>query len=249
MARGAHVSTKRILIGKANTTIVVAVGVAAFVTAFSLVTARSLLAKRSYQAKVITTQEKARDQLKTNIQAVDSLKVAYQTFVDRPENIIGGSTTGASDKDGDNAKIVLDALPSIYDFPALATSLEKILTDRNYRITAISGTDNEATINPSANGAVNPAQATTAAPVTTTTTGTPQQNIGAAVEMPFKIGAEGDYTSIVNLLSVLQKSIRPIYIDKLNFSASNENTIQLLVEGRSFYQPEKTLKIEYEVVK
>jgi hypothetical protein len=245
MAKGARVSAKRLLISKANTTIVVAVGAAAFVTAFSLVTARSLLAKRSYQARVITAQEQARDQLKANIEAVDNLKVAYQSFVDRPENIIGGSTSGTADKDGDNAKIVLDALPSVYDFPALATSLEKILVDRNYRITTINGTDNEASINPGEGGA----PVTDPAAADPTATATQQPVIGSTVDMPFKMGAEGNYTSIVDLLKVFQKSIRPIYIEKLTFSATDDDTIQLLVEGKSYFQPEKTLKIESEVVK
>lgn len=240
MAKGSRVSTKRLLISKANTTIVVAVGVAAFVTAFSLVTSRSLLAKRSYQAKVIGLQEKARDQLKTNIQAVDSLKVAYQAFVDRPENIIGGSTTGSGDRDGDNAKIVLDALPSVYDFPALATSVEKILTDRNYKITNISGVDNEAAVNPSAVTASGDQSAATI-PVEITQT-------GAAVDMPFKLGAEGKYSAVIDLLSIFQKSIRPLYIEKITLSAGTDDAVQLLVEGKSYYQPEKNLKIESEVV-
>src|SRR5574338_279847 len=116
MAQNLHISTKRILIDKANSTIVLAVGIAAFLTVFSMVSSKALLSRRAYQSKVIELQEKARDQLNAN----------YQAFVDRPENIIQGSSTGKGERDGDNAKIVLDALPSVYDFPGLTSSLEKI---------------------------------------------------------------------------------------------------------------------------
>jgi hypothetical protein len=244
MAKGARISTKRILIGKANSTIVVAVGVAAFVTAFSLVSAKSLLAKRSYQARVISAQEMARDQLKANIEAVDDLKVSYQAFVGRPENIIGGSATGNGDRDGDNAKIVLDALPSVYDFPALATSIEKILVDRNYRITTINGTDDETFQNPSAGSdtSADPSQSVT------TTTDSTQAQVGSAVEMPFQLGAQGSYGSVINLVSVLQSSIRPIYVQRLSFTAGQDKGIQIIIEGKSYFQPEKTLKIDTEVV-
>jgi hypothetical protein len=255
MAKRTQLSTKRILISKANSSMVIAVSIAAFLTAFSLVASRSLLVRRSYQSKVIAQQEKARDQLKANIDAVDTLEASYQGFVSRNQNLIGGSNTGDGEQDGDNAKIVLDALPSQYDFPALATSLEKILTDRNYSILAISGIDEEATQNASTSTsgqAQVPAGAKpTDDPSSVPTTDVAQTTESGAVEMPFELTAQGNYDSIIDLLGVFQRSIRPIFIQTLTLTAEGEDdsTVQIDVQGKSYFQPEKKLEIKYEVVK
>lgn len=241
-------STKRLLIERANSTIVVVVGVAAFVTAFSLVASRSLLAKRAYQAKVIAAQEKARDQLHHNLEAVDTLKTSYQEFVSRPENIIGGSSTGQGERDGDNAKIILDALPSKYDFPALAASLEKILIDRNYRIRSITGTDNELAQNTTGAAATTAPTTGNQAPVPPLPTQTQVPGQTAAVDMPFELSAEGAYGSMIELLTVFQNSIRPLYVQKLRFTAQDGGVVEVTINGNSYYQPEKTLNIKSEVV-
>lgn len=235
-------SVKHLMVDKANTTIVIAVGIAAFVTVFSLVTSRALLSKRSYQARVIATQEQARDQLQLNIEAVNSLKVAYQQFVDRPTNIIDGNSNGSGERDGDNAKIILDALPSKYDFPAVASSLEKIAQDRGYIITKIGGSDGEAVVN-SAPGSGQSTQTSStpgvAAPVITSS---------GAVEMPFEIGTASSYAKAIDFLGVFRSSIRPMYIDKIAITAAQGNIVELLITGKTFYQPEKTLSISEEVV-
>lgn len=225
MEKNIRKSAKKIQIDKANSTIVAAVCVAAFLVAFSIVAANSLLSRRSYQAKVIATQEKARDQLIDNIEAVDELKKKYSEFVTRQENIIKGDSRGRGDRDGDNAKIILDALPSKYDFPALASSLEKILVDRNYTILSISGTDDEVTYN---------------------TEGSAQQQ--QPVEMPFEIAASGSYDRMIELLGVFKRSIRPVYIDSVTLSAGGDNGVQLSLQGKSYFQPERSLKITEEVV-
>lgn len=216
-------SVKHLEVSKANTMVVAVIAVAAFVTTFSLVASRSLLAKRSYQSKVITEKEKAVDQLRANIAAVDSLTNSYKSFVDRPENIIGGASAGEGDQDGDNAKIILDALPSKYDFPALATSIEKMLVSRNYSIDAINGTDDEV------------AQSTA---VTSS---------NQAIEMPFQLSVNGNYTSMQELVRILERSIRPIQIESLRMTG-NDGLLQMNIDAKTFYQPEKTLNITKKVV-
>lgn len=260
---GMHVSVKRLQIGKANSTIVIAVGIAAFALAFSLVAARSLIAKQSYQNKVAGAREDARDQLTANIAAVSDLKTKYSEFVDRQENIIKGNSQGNGERDGDNGRIVLDALPSKYDFPALASSLEKILVDRNYGITRITGTDNEV----SENGVTEDAHGDAAAPaegadnnggfteeeaakIRAQLGGVSEDGSvsGQAKEMPFELGATGAYKNMIELLGVFESSIRPIYIDNITISAGDGTVIELGVQGKSYYQPERTLNVTEEVV-
>jgi len=226
MASGSRISTKKIQIDKANSMVVAVVGVSAFLVAFSLVSIKSLLARRSYQAKVISAQEKARDTLTGNINAVNDLKIRYNEFTSRTENIIKGSSVGSGPRDGDNARIILDALPSKYDYPALASSLEKILLDKGYKIDSISGVDQEVTQN-GANAAA----------------------VQQAVDMPFTVAAVGSYKGMVDLLVTFRKSIRPLYIQKLSFDAGGEvDSVKLSIEGKTYYQPERTLNITEEVV-
>lgn len=211
-------SAKHLQITKANTVVVIMVAVAAFITTFSLVAARAVLVKRAYQSRVIHEKKIADDQLKKNIEAVDKLKAAYNSFVSNQENIIKGSSTGTGERDGDNAKIVLDALPSSYDFPALATTLEKILSSRNLSDGSITGSDDEIAQKEAAASATGP------------------------LEIPFQLNANGTYVAIQELLKEFDVSIRPIQITVLRLSGT-EAEIQLDVTAKTFYQPEKQLKI------
>jgi len=251
--RNMRLSVKRLQIDKASSVIVISVGIAAFVTAFSLVMMKSLLAERSYQKTVTEKREKALDVLEANVAATDELKTKYYEFVNRQENIIGGSSQANGDRDGDNARIILDALPSKYDFPALASSLEKILKDRNYTIKSIVGVDDEANQNNSGQGQ---AKGTLSQPQASqiTSGSAPNQTQASvpsngAIEMPFEVGADGSYQSIVDLLGILDKSIRPMNIQSMSLKASDGNRVELSIKGKSYYQPSKTLNIPEEVVK
>lgn len=219
-------STKRVLIDKANVTVVVAVSIAAFVTIFSLTATKALVSQRSYQARVIAAREKARDQLRANVKAADTLTSSYERFVTSSENAIGGNPSGTGERDGDNARIVLDALPSKYDFPALTTSLEKLVKSQNLSISTISGVDDESNQQKLASSA------------------TP-----TAVEMPFKIGVKGNYDNIQNLVGVLQRSIRPFAINQLQLKAGQSSELELTVDAKTYYQPEKSFEFKSEVVR
>ncbi len=217
-------SMKQVQINKANSTMIIAVAISAAVIAFSLVAGRALLQKRSYQARVIGAKEKAADQLEANIEAANSLSAAYQTFVSTPENVIGGNPKGTGEKDGDNAKIILDALPSKYDFPALTSSLEKVLVGNNYKVDGITGIDEEL--------AQKQAEQTTPQPVA----------------MPFAITVTTNLDGAKNLLSLFQRSIRPIKVQSVEASGNN-NELQLTVAATTYYQPQKTVNIQTEVIK
>lgn len=235
-----QMSTKRLQISKANSKIVISVAVASALLAFSLVASNALWQKRSYQSKVIKEQEQAKAQLEENIENVDELKSKYSEFVNRPENIIGGNSEGDSDNDGDNGKIVLDALPGKYDFPALISSIEKILVDRNYNIDSISGDDV-----PPDSGDHEDSDDDEESSGSSSESESP-------VEMPFELSAQGSWTRMIALLRDFKKSIRPIIIDTANFNAQSDGqdtTVQMSVEAKSFYQPEKNLEVNYKVVK
>jgi hypothetical protein len=216
--------TKRTLITKANSTMVLATGAAAFVVVFSLVASKTLISQASYQNRVISAKKEALSTLESDLAARDSLVASYKGFVNTPENVLGGNPEGSGDKDGDNAKIILDALPSQYDFPAMVTSLEKLIEGQGLTIMAISGTDEEIT------QSVNQTNAE------------PQP-----VAMPFQIQVGGSYDSIQDLVDVFKRSIRPFQIQKIEISG-DEGSMTATIDAKTFYQPEKSLNIRTEVV-
>ena len=224
MASTSPKSQKHQLINKANSNMVIAVSISAFIVVFCLVASKSLLDQRSYQARVITKKKAALAQLESNNQDAQELVARYESFVNTSTNIIGGETSGDdADRDGDNAKIILDALPSQYDFPAVATSLEKILDDRKFTVNGISGEDD--VLN--------------------------QQNQDAGsgpIEMPFEIDVTGKYSSVQSFIEYLERSIRPIQINQLGFEGRDEE-LTITINGQTYYQPAKTLDIKKEIVK
>lgn len=219
-----HSSIKHIQVSKANAVMVTVISVTVFLVVFALFSTRALLDQRSYQNRVITEKEKALRQLESNFDTANSLASSYRAFVERPQNIIDGLTDGKGERDGDNAKIILDALPSKYDFPGLISSVEKVLLDNNYTIEAIGGQDDEITQN-----------------TTEEVTPTP-------VDMPFTVTVKGSYASMKSLLTLMERSIRPINFQNLTFTGE-DNNIQLEIKAKSYYLPNKQFNVLYEEVK
>ncbi len=223
---GPSKSIKHLMIDKANARVVLMVSIAAFLLVFSLVASRTLWNQASYQAKVIGAKQKASDQLKKNIEAMDKLKPSYDAFVGTTTNVIGGSTFGVDVRDGDNAKIVLDALPSKYDFPALTTNMETLVNDQGVGISSISGFDDEVAQSENLNSP-NP----------------------SPVEMPFDLTvSETDYGKVQAVIGGFERSIRPIKIQTVDI-AGPQDKLTLKVKALTYYQPAKSLALRSEVVK
>lgn len=217
-------STKRIAIDKANATLVLAVAITVFVIVFSLVASKALLGQRSYQSKVISKKETALKTLKDNIVATDQLNTAYQEFAGTTVNALGGNPKGNADRDGDNSRIILDALPSKYDFPALTTSIEKLIKDNGFKVSSITGTDDEI------------AQATNQSSTS------PQP-----VEIPVTVSVSASNNSAKRLMELFERSIRPFQVQKLTLIGEGSK-LKFSLEFKTYFQPEKSLDINKESV-
>jgi Tfp pilus assembly protein PilO len=214
------------LIDQANARIVAYVGVAAFVLIFSLVATKTLVSQAAYQNRVISAKRTAVNQLKKDIDATKDLKTSYDAFTSTAQNAIGGNSAGTGPQDGNNAKIILDALPSDYDFPGLTTSLETLATSQGAKITNITGTDDE--VAQSANKS----------------SSSPQP-----VPIPFTISVSGDYTGIQNVVTAFEHSIRPMQVQSLDISAGSDGKLTMDLGAQTYYQPAKSLNIKTKVVK
>ncbi len=218
-------SSKRNLIDKANTTVVIFVSVAAFLVIFSLVATKTLVNQANYLNRVIREKRAVKTTLEQNVKAVSTLKNSYQTFVSSPTNALGGSSVGAGERDGNNAKIVLDALPSTYDFPALTTSLDSMLTSQGVKINTISGVDEEV------------------AQSSNQTSDNPQP-----IAIPFQIIVASDYDGVKRAVSAFERSIRPYQIKTLDITG-NQKELSLSVSAQTYFQPGKSLGTRTKVVK
>jgi hypothetical protein len=214
------------MIDKANAQMVGIVAAAAFVTIFCLFAAKAAWSQNRYQAKVSTGKEKAHQQLEQNVKAFSTLLTAYKTFDDSATNVLGHNALGTGDNEGKNSKLILDALPSSYDFPALASSIEKVLAGQSLKVSSITGTDDQ--LNQEKN----------------LSSVTPQP-----VSMPFTFSvSDANYASINKLFTKLQQSIRPIQIDTINLAGGN-NSMTVTVNAHTYFQPAKSLEIKKRVVK
>ncbi len=225
MVKPTVASAKRVLIDKANARIVTYVSAAAFILVFSLVATKTLVGQAMYQNRVISKKRLAVSRLQQDVTATDTLKESYQTFTNTTKNVLGGNVSGTGALDGSNAKIVLDALPSAYDFPGLTTSLETLLGQQKVKINSISGTDDEV------------AQSGNQSSVTPT-----------PVPIPFSVSVQGDYTSVQNVIGAFEHSIRPIQLQTISL-VSNQGDLTLSVTAQTYYQPAKSLNIRKEVVR
>jgi len=209
-----NLSFKHIAIDKTAKTIITVVTIVAVILVFTVSGSRQLISKLSYQNRVIAAKQEAKNKLDENVKVVNKLKVAYQTFEDKSPSVIGSSDQ--------NSKVVLDALPSKYDFPALTSSLEKILNLSGTSITSIEGTDEEI------------AQS--------------GKSSAALVDIPFTVSVDTNYGNAQKLIDYFDKSIRPIHILSMEFDGGDQK-MKFTIKAKTFYQTEQRLDISTKEVK
>ncbi len=210
---------------KQTRTITIAIiSIASIIAVFCLVASRTLLSEAAHQRRVISGRNQAIAQLKTNISNLNTLAGQYQAFDTQATNIIGGNAKGTGANDGSNAQIVLDALPSQYDFPGLTASVEKILSSRAVKLDSIGGTDDES--------------ANIAQPI-------PDPE---PVKMTFSFSATATYRAISQLYSDFQRSIRPFHVVTIQLVGTDS---QLSVNStiNTYYQPAKSLSVKDKAVR
>lgn len=224
MARSRQeISLKQLAIDKDNAAIVIAVGIASFVIIFSLVACNALIKQERYQSKVIGKKKETLKVLKTNAEEVKKLETSYQAFASTPQNVLGGSSTGTGDRDGENPRLVLDALPSKYDFPGLTSSLNKLF--QQYQLESITGTDDEV------------------AQAAAQSSSQPQP-----IEMPFTVVVNGTAQNSKEILEKMEKSIRPMQVKTLTLNGQSDQ-LKISVSAHTYFQPQKKFEVRSEQIK
>lgn len=223
-----NVTKKTLHLDKEQTRVSVTVAIAVIISVFCLTATKVLISNGSYKRQVINARHDAAKQMKNNIAQAQQLISQFQVFEgDNPTNIIGGKntrSTSVAPPDGNNSRIVLDALPSSYDFPALISSMAKILSDDGINNPALSGSDQSS--------------ATDSSP-----TATPQP-----LAIPLSLSGVTTYKGTQRLVRDLERSIRPFDITNLSIQGTPSN-ISFTAIANTYFQPSKTLSVSYKEIK
>ncbi len=222
-------SIKHAIIDKANARMFAAIAIAVFVVVFCIFAAKALIDQSIYNNRVISAKSDTLKVLESNKKEADKLHQSYLAFATEPINVLGGSPTGDGPQDGDNATLVLDALPSELDVPAQTTSLEKVLINGGYGVKALGGDDAAYDTD------VNKDEAAFA------------QGQTEPIEYEVPFAATASLESSINLFETLQSSIRPYKITSLSINGG-ASQLELSIGMVTYYKPAVGLQVSSEVI-
>ncbi len=217
---------KRVQLDKANQLIFGSLAFTVFIFIFALFATKDLISQGAYQNRIISQQTIAKNNLDTDLSAITSLKSSYEAFVDQPQNLLGGNPLGSGNNDGNNSKIILDALSTSFDPNAWNLNLSNLnnLLGQGSGFISLAATSSAS----SAAGSSNPKP-------------TPVQLTGT-----FSTGLN----SIQGTFDSLNKSIIPIQVTGAIFTAATAGQSPTITyTAQSYYQPAYQFNIGQVVVK
>lgn len=194
--------SKREQLKKSGSTVFIAVAVSAVIVMFSLISIRFLWDKKNYNDRVISAKTKARNDIETNLENLEKLTEQFA-------QLDTSATT--------NSSTILHALPPVYDYASLTTSLNSLAVSSGVKFNGSSGQDSSA-------------DAVISSPVS------------KPVEIPITVQVTGSYEAIKKFVSNLERSIRPIQVTNVSFSGTNDN-IQAQIQATTYYQPARSFDV------
>lgn len=210
-------STKHTQIRQASTQTFITVALASVLVSMALVMLNILWGTAQFNMRVHEKQEIARDALEANIAAVGPLTESFERLE------IGSDLIPNQPGDKNNSEVILDALPSRYDFPELAASLNNLAEVSTVQLKSFRGTD-----------LGSDAIQSSPAPF--------------AESIPFSVEVEGSYQGVTKFLSNLEKSIRPMKVLSVGMSGTDSKlTANINIETQ--YQPAFDLTIRKDGVR
>lgn len=216
-------------ISKDTKIITIVVSVTIFITIFAIFGLKDFLSLRSFQQKIIVADTTAYNQLNNDINSANILVKNYNKFLNNKSKTIQNirSTIITPTTKGfhyNGATMVLDAMPTTYDYPATESYLQNMLDSINQ------GNDTFS-INNNSGGQSAGVFSTSAAPVT------------------FSISANSiNYQALIQLVQVMKNSVRPITINSLSISGSN-NSMTVNITAQLYYQSSQTFSISQTEIK
>lgn len=214
-----RVSVKHLEVSKDQSRILMVVAGTVALVIFFLFATKAMIVQGLYQQRVLSAKHGVVSDLKKNYVSAKALVNQYQVFADQDPNMLGAPVSGSGNLNGDNPRLTLDALPSKYDAPALASSMEKVLTGRNVKIASITVKD-DPTLNPDQ-----------------------PQSSPKYTALTFSVAGAASFSGANQLLTDLERSIRPFDVNKLRASGTDSN-LTLSMEMTTYYQPGKIIDLK-----
>ena len=211
-------SSMRGLIEATSRNVFMWVVIASVVLVTTVVVLFFLFKQFKFNNQVIKAENTAVKTLRDNITQYDLLKKQVDKLVasDALSSVRNASSS-------DNLQVVLDALPATSDSTGFAASLQNIIAPS-------SGVSLESIIIPgttSVSATANETQQTVAS--------TPQ-------EIAYQVEVVGSYAAIQDFITKLEKTIRPVSIEMLDLSGT-DNMLRASLQLKTYYQPEKNISI------
>lgn len=223
-------SDKRLQVDQATRTMVISVAIAVFIIFFCIFSAHSLSKVLAYQNRVISQQSLAVSNLNKDITASKLLDTSYTKFNNTSgNNLLGASSTGTGPNQGDNAKLVLDALPSENDYPALVVDVENLFANQGVTINSINVSN-------------------TSTSSSTPTTAGPSIAVGGAQPIPIGFSVTGPLSNLESFINHVSSSILPIQFLTVSFTGQ-QSALTMNVTAQTYYQPAIAFKVTTETVK
>lgn len=222
---------KRTQIANANRVMFIWVAAVSVLFGFALVASIFLTKLLFFNEKVLSEKSKTVATLKLNNSNVSKLEEQIKVL-NTNQLLINNMT----EPDTEAVQVVLDALPSEANSPALGASIQnKLINDipgltvDTFQVIPVDGveslTDTEDTVE--------------------ATTSTTSNSLG---EISFNISVYGDDNALKQVLVNLEKSIRTIQVTSLKIES--QGTLRSLkIEGKAFYLPARVVKLENITVK
>lgn len=215
---------KRQQVVRANKNIFLAVAVAAAVVTLSVVTMQFLLREALFNREIIAKKQEASDTLKKNLENIKTLKTNI--------NNLAADTNLASAKTADSSsalQVIPDALPTTGDATTFSNSLyNKILSRSGVTISAVSvGTE----------------ALPGAAPATVVST----EQDPKPTALSFSVTLSGDAKKLTTALTDMERTIRPIILNHVIFTASDSSLDSTLV-GDSYFLSSSSVELGKQLV-
>lgn len=199
----------KIKIDKSQSKTIAYIAVASFLLVFGLFTSKTLFGLYIYQGRVITAQKTSISNIASDQKVANNVVTAYKQFVNQTINIIGGPSTGVGSTAGNNSKIILDALPQTYDFPATMSSMQALISIPGVIVDNLTGVDNSLTV----------VQAIQPTPI------------------PVSFSVSGTYASIQTLLGDLNRSVMPLDILSIQLNGTDSYLTASISAQVYYYNP------------
>lgn len=185
-------------------TVFIAISASAVVISISIVVFVFLAELWGYNSRVQSAQSEALDTLEQNQEIYQDLEQGFSEL----------ESAEGTNQDPDDT-IVLNALPGIYDFPALASSIQKLADSSDVELTGFAGSDEEAT-------APEPSYST------------------EPYEMFFGIEVTGSYEDIQVFVDTLDQSIRPFKVYNMELRGADD-ALRVDLSLSTHFQPRQNL--------